>query len=59
MLNLGPYGKTIVSLVTGLIGVMLLIINSEPTHITSQEWGMLVVSIAQSLGVYSVANSSE
>ena len=51
-----PYRKTITALVTGLIGWATIVVNSEPTSVTSSEWIALATVVAVALGVYAVPN---
>lgn len=56
MINFGPYAKTVMALITGLIGWGIVVTESAAAHISSSEWIMLAVAVATALGVYSVAN---
>lgn len=55
-MNLNKYRKTIAALAIGLIGWATVVVNSDPSKITSSEWIMLAVAIATALGVYSIPN---
>lgn len=54
--RLGRYNKTIIAVVTGVIGWATLVVNSAPKDITSAEWieGATILAIA--LGVCAVSN---
>lgn len=59
MLSLKKYRKTIVALVTGLIGASSAVVTSDPAPITASEWIMLATVVATALGVYSVPNTKK
>jgi hypothetical protein len=50
------YLKTIAAVVTGVIGWATLVVNSDPSEITSSEWIVLATAVATALGVYAVPN---
>lgn len=50
------YLKTITAVVTALIGWATLVVNSDPSEITSSEWIVLATAAATALGVYAVPN---
>ena len=56
-MNLGKYSKTIIAVVTGVIGWATLVVASDPAAITSSEWIVGATALATALGVYSVTNA--
>jgi hypothetical protein len=57
-MNLGRYAKLVTALVTGAIGWATLVVNSDPTAITAEEWIVGATYLATALGVYTVPNAS-
>lgn len=50
--------KTIVAVVTGVIGWATLVVQSAPSRITSTEWIVGATYLATALGVYAVKNTA-
>ena len=55
---LGPWAKTVTALVVGLLGWASIVISSDASAITANEWVGLGVVLAIALGVYTVPNST-
>lgn len=53
------YNKTIVALVTGIIGWLTVVVSSPEASITASEWVTLAVAFATGLGVYQIPNIEE
>lgn len=56
MSKLAPYRKTVAAVVTGAIGWAAVVVSSDPSAITAQEWIMGATVLATALGVYQVSN---
>jgi len=50
------FNKTIVAVVTGLIGFGILVVDSPSSAITSTEWIAGAIALATAIGVYAVPN---
>ncbi len=59
MISLGTYGKTIIAIVTAVIGWATLIVNSAPADITASEWIVGATGLATAIGVYAVSNAPQ
>lgn len=54
----GTANKFITALVAGSIGWATLVVNSDPSRVTSSEWIAGGTYLAIALGVYQVANKT-
>ena len=55
---LGPWAKTVTALVVGLLGWASIVISSDSSAVTANEWVMLGVALAVALGVYTIPNTT-
>jgi hypothetical protein len=56
MINIGTYSKTVIAAVTGLIGWAALVVASEQSSVSAEEWLAGATALATALGVYAVSN---
>jgi hypothetical protein len=58
MSKLSAYKKTITAVVVGVIGWATLVVTSDATAISAEEWIAGATALAIALGVYAVPNST-
>jgi hypothetical protein len=56
MINIGTYSKTVIAAVTGIIGWAALVVASEQSSVSAEEWLAGATALATALGVYAVSN---